>query len=397
MQTIYKYKEMFGFRNVRILTFVTFFYSLTFYTTIYTLFLKERGLSYFEIFLLESFLSAAIFIFEIPSGKLADKVGRKKLVTFSVFLYTISSFILAFSHHYFWFVVESILYGIGIAAMSGADSALIYDDLKREKKEKSADYAFSLTGAAVTAAMIVSLPVGGWLAEYSLELPLYVTCISLVIACALTFQLTEVEEVVNNAQKAKTTILSVFRQYPTLLLLQGVQSFSFGVVFSLVYLNQPLFIDYEIDIKYFGIIMLVVNGFTTVGLVCVPALREKLGQSVVLIVSTALPGVLLVSLSFFPPVTIGIIMFGFIQVFHSMKEPVYRSLINERISDENRATVLSIISFVGGIIGMIVKPLIGLLTDFSLYTTFMVLGIGMILASGLTGIIITKVKEEVQA
>ncbi|MBM6617225.1 MFS transporter [Bacillus sp. RD4P76] len=117
MKTLYKYKEMFGVRNVRILTLVTFFYSLTFYTTIYTIFLKERGLSYFEIFLLESILSAAIFIFEIPSGKLADKFGRKKLVILSVFLYAVSSFILAFSHHYFWFVVEAICYGIGIAAM----------------------------------------------------------------------------------------------------------------------------------------------------------------------------------------------------------------------------------------------------------------------------------------
>lgn len=385
MKSIYKYKEMFEMRNVRILTFVTFFYSLTFYTTIYTVFLKERGLSYFEIFLLESILSAAIFLFEIPSGKLADRFGRKKLVIFSVFLYTISAYILAFSHHYFWFVVEAFLYGVGVAAMSGADTALIYDDLKRANKEDCSDYAFSLTGTAVTVAMIFSLPVGGWLAEYSLELPLYVTCVSLVIAFALTFLLKEVENVAEKVTHSKTTILSVFREYPTLVLIQVIQSFSFGVVFSLLYLNQPLFIDYEIELKYFGIIMLVVNVLTTVAMLLVPKVREKLGQNAVMILAIALPGVLLIALALFPPVTLGIILFGLIQVFHSMKGPVYRTLINEHIPDANRATTLSIISFVGGVVGMLMKPLIGFLSDVSLYTSFMVLGVGMVIASFIMG------------
>ncbi|MBM6617224.1 MFS transporter [Bacillus sp. RD4P76] len=264
--------------------------------------------------------------------------------------------------------------------------------MKKAKKEDSADYAFSLTGAAVTAAMVVSLPIGGYLAENSLELPLYVTCFLLVTALALTFLLKEVENETKNVPKPKTTILSVFRQYPMLLLLQGIQSFSFGVVFSLVYLNQPLFLDYEIELKYFGWIMLVVNALTTVGLVVVPALREKLGQYMVMIVATALPGVLLILLSLFPPVTIGIMLFGFIQVIHSMKDPVYRSLMNERISDANRATTLSIISFVGGIVGMIVKPVIGFLTDISLYTTFMVLGVGMLLASVILGVTLRRLR-----
>lgn len=330
-------------------------------------------------------MSAAIFLFEIPTGKLADRFGRKKLVIVSVFLYAISAFILAFSHHYFWFVVEAFLYGIGVAAMSGADTALIYEDLKRANKEDRADYAFSLTGTAVTAAMIFSLPIGGWFAEYSLELPLYVTCVSLVIAFGLTFLLREVENVAGKVTKSKTTVLSVIREYPLLLLLQVIQSFSFGVVFSLLYLNQPLFIDYEIELKYFGVIMLVVNVLTTVAMLLVPKVRGKLGQNAVMILATALPGILLISLSLFPPVMIGISLFGLIQVFHSMKGPVYRSLVNEYISDVDRATTLSIISFVGGVVGMLVKPLIGYLSDVSLYTSFIVLGVGMLIASYIMG------------
>jgi MFS family permease len=65
---------------------------------------------------------------------LADRFGRKKVIIFAVFLYVLSTYILTFSHQYFWFLVESALYGMGITAMSGADTALIRDLIKRIKQ-----------------------------------------------------------------------------------------------------------------------------------------------------------------------------------------------------------------------------------------------------------------------
>jgi hypothetical protein len=70
--------------------------------------------------------------------------------------------------------------------------------------------------------MVVSLPVVGLLAQHSLILPLFTTCITLTVAVFLTCGLREVE----NNYKAKEkkpfeTIITTFKKFPTLLILHA--------------------------------------------------------------------------------------------------------------------------------------------------------------------------------
>lgn len=383
-QTINHYFDVLKVRNVTVLTIVIFFYSLTFYTTTFTLFLKERGLDYWEIFLLESVLSAAIFLFEVPSGYIADRIGRKKVILFSVFCYALSTWITAIAYDLWAFILESAIYGIGIACLSGADSALLYESLEKKGKKSLSDYAFSLTGGAVTLAMVISLPIGGWLSERSLNIPIYVTSASLLVAIIVAFMLCEEQkqkEEKREAEKIFQHFALLIKQNKLLVILQMLNSVAFTFIFSLMYLNQPLFIEYEIDLTYFGIIMLVVNAVNSVIIFVSPVLKKKLGPINLMFLSTLLPGILFLLLMKNDSAWLGIILLIGIFGFDTIKSPIYRAFLNDRINNKDRATILSVISFSGSLIGMGAKPLVGWLADMGLSMLFLIAGISLILAS----------------
>ena len=98
---------------------------------IIVIFFKENGLSLTQIMILQSVYSLTVALTEIPSGYFADFFGRKK----SIIISTILSFCgyLIFSNYCSFeaFIIAEILIALGGSLMSGADSALMYDSLKK--------------------------------------------------------------------------------------------------------------------------------------------------------------------------------------------------------------------------------------------------------------------------
>lgn len=376
------YLKVLRVRNVLVLTIATFLYSLSFYNTTYTLFLKNRGLSYWEIFMLETVISASVFIFEVPSGYIADRIGRRKTLIFSIVCYAVSAYITALGHSFFAFILLSAIFGIGIASMSGADSALIYESLSKADKKEYSDSAFALIGGAMSLAMIISLPVGGILSAYSLELPVYITCIPLTLAIIASFFLKEeridVEKSNEKREGFKTSFKFILKEQPMLLVLESLNSIAFSVILSMAYLNQPLFLECGIPVEYFGFIMLAANVLSMSENLVSPWLKSKIGTPALMFIGYFIPGILILALCKTVSVPVIIISYIGISSISSVTAPVFKALCNDNIIGRNRATMLSMISFIGSLIGMCIKPLIGYLSDLGLNKSFFILGISMI-------------------
>jgi len=102
-----------------------FLKNLKFFDIFFLLFLKETGLSYFQIGLLYAIRQITINIFEVPSGVVADAMGRKKALVFALSSY-IASFIIFYSAHSFvLLVLAMIAFGLGEAFRSGTHKAII--------------------------------------------------------------------------------------------------------------------------------------------------------------------------------------------------------------------------------------------------------------------------------
>src|SRR6056297_971594 len=103
---------------------------------IWMLFLASRGLSLFEIGIMESIFHITSFTMEIPTGMIADLYGRKfsrllgRLATVLAFL------IMLFSHSTILFALSFIIQALGYNLESGAGEALIYDSMKEIGEEE---------------------------------------------------------------------------------------------------------------------------------------------------------------------------------------------------------------------------------------------------------------------
>ena len=70
----------FGSGNVTQLTLIYFFSTLYFYVPITTLYLQDKGLNYTMINSLWAIIVGTMFLTEIPTGMIADRIGRKKAI-----------------------------------------------------------------------------------------------------------------------------------------------------------------------------------------------------------------------------------------------------------------------------------------------------------------------------
>ncbi|NBC82134.1 MAG: MFS transporter [Bacteroidetes bacterium] len=121
-------------KDIQFIKFCTygFLKNLRFFEPFFILWLLSKNLSFFEIGIVYSVREIARNLLEIPSGFVADMIGRKKALTGSYLFYIISFLGYYFSSDYWFILVASVFYGIGDAFRSGTHKALIYSYLKQK-------------------------------------------------------------------------------------------------------------------------------------------------------------------------------------------------------------------------------------------------------------------------
>lgn len=108
---------------------VCFLNGLVFFAPVALLVRTQAGVSENVFFLLQALLSGVIFLGEIPTGFITDKIGyRKSLILAQVLLFGARSLLLAafVSRSLALFVVEAVVEGIAACFASGTGSAYLY-------------------------------------------------------------------------------------------------------------------------------------------------------------------------------------------------------------------------------------------------------------------------------
>jgi len=124
--------------NVR--RFIAFraFFNSRFYYPVFTILFLDYGLSIEQFAILNTVWAFTIVLAEVPSGALADLIGRKQLLVTTSILMIAEMALLAFvplgnsSLIFSVFLVNRILSGLAEALASGADEAMAYDTLVAE-------------------------------------------------------------------------------------------------------------------------------------------------------------------------------------------------------------------------------------------------------------------------
>ncbi len=131
----------FSDRNVRWFIVFRVLFNARFYYPVMAILFLDLGLSLSQYALLNVAWAASIVLLEVPSGALADLVGRKRLVVFAACLMVCEMAVFAFTPTgnltllFGLFLLNRVISGAAEASASGADEALVYDSLKADGRE----------------------------------------------------------------------------------------------------------------------------------------------------------------------------------------------------------------------------------------------------------------------
>jgi MFS transporter, DHA1 family, multidrug resistance protein len=175
------------------------------------------------------------FLFSPLAGGLSDKYGRKGLIVIGIGSFAVSQFIFAIGTELWMLYVSRLLEGIAAALIMSPIMASVADITTLEKRAKGT----GLLSASMSLGFVVGPGIGGFLAEFGLRMPLYVSTATAVLATLISiFFLPETlpKEAMEKAKTEEKKQESIFKQlvysikgpYAMLLILVFVMTFGLG-------------------------------------------------------------------------------------------------------------------------------------------------------------------------
>lgn len=150
----------------RFILFTVFYNARAYYPILAILFL-DLGLTLDQFVMLNLIWAATIFLFEVPSGALADTIGRKKLLVASSALMMVEMLCLLAAPRdggallLALCVINRICSGLSEACASGADEAMAYDSLDETGRAESWDKLLATVMRWRSAGFVIAMILGG--------------------------------------------------------------------------------------------------------------------------------------------------------------------------------------------------------------------------------------------
>lgn len=205
--------------NVRYFVAFRIFFNSRFYYPVFTILFIDFGLTIGQFAILNAVWAATIVLAEVPSGALADIIGRRNLLIFAGFMMMMEIGVICIApvggeNLFVLFFVNRILSGLAEASASGADEAIAYDSLKIEGDEKEWPQVLALQMKLQSACFVIAMVVGAFVYDPSamssfvrflgsdidfvqsvtLKFPVYLTFIMSVLAFYTTLRIKEVSD-----------------------------------------------------------------------------------------------------------------------------------------------------------------------------------------------------------
>jgi MFS family permease len=371
-----------------------------------TIFLLDAGLSNLEAFAANAFFTAGMVIFEVPTGIVADTIGRRVsylLGTVTLAATTLLYVLLWQLEAPFWaWAIVSMLLGLGFTFFSGAVEAWLVDALDATGFDGSLETVFGRGQIVGGAAMLAGSVAGGYIAQVTnLGVPFVLRGVVLLVMFVLAFGLmhdvgfTPVrgEGIAKGVRNISNASIQYGWRVPSVRWMMLASPFTAGVGFYAFYALQPYLLELYGDPKAYGIAGLVaaiVAGAQIVGGIAAPWIRKLFQRRTsALMFAIALSAVTLTLIGVFEHfwVVIGLIVVWGLLFAASM--PIRQAYLNGLIPSQQRATILSFDSMLGSTGGVVFQPVLGRSADVWGYAGSYLLG-GAISALALPFVLLSR-------
>ena len=354
-------------------------------------FYESNGLSMKDIMILQAVYSIAIVVLEIPSGYLADVIGRRKTLILGAIFGTFGFATYSFSYGFLGFLIAEIILGIGQSCISGADSAMLYDSLlERGEEKKYTRFEGRITSIGNIAEAVAGI-LGGVLAGITLRAPYIAQSFVAFIALPAAITLVEPARKVPLIKAGFMEIVRIarFALFQDRPLRRNIlfSAITGTATLTMAWFAQPFFKYTNIDIMWFGLLWTSLNLTVAITSYTAHYFERKLGQTrSILMISLLIPMGYL-ALSRFH-LSSGLIILYLFYLVRGYATPVLKDYINRITASNIRATVLSVRNFIVRLLFAITGPLLGWIKDiYSLPQALTLAGIIFLVLSIFTAIL----------
>jgi MFS family permease len=328
---------------------------------IWIIFLQSRGFSLAEIGLAESAFHLAPVTLELPSGSFADVLGRKWSLTAGALLMA-GSTALMFVADSLWLLLPAMyLNGAAYAFRSGAQQAFLFDSLGSEPTGTRFTGLFGRLNAVAYVAIAATTAIGASLADRDYALPFGLAVGAALAAAFLAAGLTEPPRPDEGRRGMGGTIVEALRivRDDRRLLALIVFAAALWTVSALIHLYaQAVLSERGLAPSQIGVILSVTLFTTAIGAWLAGRLsRLRPFRFWTVAVTGAIAGSgLLLSGAPLPVAVLGLVV---AELFAGAYEPITAQRVNDAITSQQRATVLSVEGFLYSVTMIWAFPLFG--------------------------------------
>jgi MFS family permease len=359
-----------------------------------TIFLLDAGLSNLEAFAANAFFTAGMVLFEVPTGIVADTVGRRAsylLGTVTLAASTILYVLLWQVEAPFWqWAVVSILIGLGFTFFSGAVEAWLVDALAATGFTGQLETVFGRGQIVTGIGMLTGSVAGGFVAqETSLGVPFVLRGVILVVMFAVAFRL--MHDVgfapekggrpLAEMRKVAASSIEYGWRVPAAKWLMVQALFTGGVGIYAFYALQPYLLELYGDPEAYlvaGLVAAIVAGAQIAGGIAAPRIRRLFSRRTsALIAMAGLSAVSLGLIAVFETFWAAIALIVVWALLFAAMTPIRQAYLNGLIPSRQRATILSFDSMMSSSGGVWAQPVLGRAADVWGYAPSYLVGAGI--------------------
>lgn len=335
---------------------------------IFTIFLLRNDLTATEIGTISAVATFLSLIFEVPSGAIADKIGRKNSLVLAQVSWAVSMLLFWLGNSFSDFLIANSIYFIGGSFHTGTHDALIYEtlkELKREKDFKRVNGKALFLSQVITGFLFIFVP---FIADrFSIKLPFLLNLFVFIFSTLVVLTLKEPKREVSVSEKEignKKDFFGIkeFFSNKSLFLIAITFALISGINGLLEDFRQVYLKFINIDLTYFGFIYLALRFLTGFFGNNVEKIENKLGKEMTFWLMPITSLITYLGL-FLVNSTYGLIFITLDGIQSGISRPIEQDYLNKAISDSKRVTFLSIFNLLGNLIRAIVVFFGGIIID----------------------------------
>ncbi len=380
-----------------------FFKDLRFFEPFLIIFLMQSGLNLFQIGILYSVREALSFVFEIPSGIIADNYGKKRILIWCFTFYIISFILFFLGADMIVFSAAMVFFGLGDAFRSGSHKAMILSYLEQKNwfMHKNFVYgrtrSYSMLGGALSSviSVIFLFKIDSLRGLFLISVIPYIMDMILILtypdsldertASKFSFReffrlsVAHIKKIAKNSAALKTITSSSFFDAVFGSVKDYIQPIM-AVLASAIALGSFLELDEKQSLKVsLAAIYMVIYIISAYASKNVYKLNAKRSSAKLMMITMNIFGISCLLIAFSVKLEFTYIVaaaFLFLFVLKNLRRPIFIDSIGDMMDKNERATVLSVENQITAVFTIILAPVFGFIADnFSFPALFVVISL----------------------